>query len=479
MGTKTEAAVSFHSTDRELEKGFERVKHQALHWVFEGHPVGDYYEASLPNRDAFCMRDTSHQATGAEVLGLSRHNKNMFLKFARSIAPERDYCAFWEIDRWDRPCQVDYTDDTDFWYNLPANFDVLDACWRMYLWTGDRDYLCHPDFDRFFALTMEEYIKKWDHDNDGIPDASHLDLTPSGENISLQKDWRVNRRGVAGYEEGHFARSEIAAASDTCAALGRAYLSYANICKELDRKEQEYIYRKRGQAILDRLDTEFYTDEFSYAVGLGKDRQRLYYRDDKQKIYIGPAVSLVYWDAIRDIKRLPRLLDVYKEQMPFAQIEYLSHYPEIQWRYGRNNDALLSLRRLMDPALPRKEYPEASFCTIGAVATGLMGLFPNSAQGIISTLPGLAGIEWAEMNHIPVMRRNISIYHEGDNKSAFNLEEGEPAIWRCRFWGLGTINVPNRNVETKQGICAFTGKSFSYADIEVNQGETIISSLEC
>ena len=132
MALHTQSLVTLRSSSRALEQGFDRIKRQALHWVFEGYPVGDYYEAALPNRDAFCMRDTSHQCTGAEVLGLSSHNLNMFRKFAASMTEARDYCALWEIDRYDRPCPVDWTNDSDFWFNLPANFDMLHALWRMY-----------------------------------------------------------------------------------------------------------------------------------------------------------------------------------------------------------------------------------------------------------------------------------------------------------------------------------------------------------
>jgi hypothetical protein len=462
MALKTEPAVSFHSSDRELERGFERIKRQALHWVFEGYPVGDYYEAALPGREAFCMRDTSHQAAGAEVLGLSRHNKNMFLKFAQGIAPERDYCSFWEIDRWNRPCPVDYADDSDFWYNLPANFDVLHACWRMYLWTGDEDYLCHPDFDRFYALTMENYIKTWDHDGDGLPDTARRD-----------RDGKPDRRGVAGYDESRFARGTIVTATDTTAALGRACLSYAEMCAVLGRKEQEEIYRSRGEAVFDRLDREFYTDTFAYCAGLDRDRRRLYGQDEKQEIYVTPAASLFYWDAVRDPSRRPRLLDIYAQQMPLAHIEGLSHYPELQWRYGRDGEALVSLRRLMDPDLPRREYPEASFCAIGAMAAGLMGIRPDAREGRAATMPGLAGVEWAEMNRVPVLGRLVSILHEGGSATAFTLDEGAALVWRCRFWGTGTIRARGAAVRTEQGICEFTGKPYSYADITVNPGETV------
>lgn len=56
----------------------------ALSYVHDGSdPVGYWYEAALPQREAFCMRDVSHQSVGAQILGLAEHNKNMFGKFAK------------------------------------------------------------------------------------------------------------------------------------------------------------------------------------------------------------------------------------------------------------------------------------------------------------------------------------------------------------------------------------------------------------
>jgi hypothetical protein len=446
MALRTRTELSFHSGDRELERGFERLKGQALHWVFEGYPVGDYYEAALPGRDAFCMRDTSHQAAGAEALGLSRHNKNMLLKFAGALGEERDYCSFWEIDRWGRPCPVDYTDDSDFWYNLPANFDLIHAAWRLYLWTGDRDYLCHPVFDRFYALSLENYVRRWDHDGDGIPDAGGNGGPGAG------------RRGIAGYDESGFARGSIVTAADTAAALGRACLSYGEICGLLGRREQEGIYRNRGEAVFDRLDRDFYSPGPGYAPGLDGEGRRLYRRDENGDIYAGPGAALLYWDAIRDLSRIPRLLDLYAAQMPLVQIEGLSHYPELQWRYGREGEALVSLRRLMDPALPRKEYPEASFCALGAMASGLMGFRPDAKEGRLSTLPGLGGLGWAEMNRVPLLGRRVSLCHEGENASTLTLEEGEALPWRCCFPGGGRIRFPVATAGAGAGVSPFSGK---------------------
>ena len=119
--------LEFSSSLPALNQVFAWAKGQALAYVFTGDPVGDWYEAALPKREAFCMRDVSHQAAGANALGLAAINKNLFRKFAVNISEAKDWCTYWEINRHDKPAPIDYRNDKEFWYNLPANFDVLDA----------------------------------------------------------------------------------------------------------------------------------------------------------------------------------------------------------------------------------------------------------------------------------------------------------------------------------------------------------------
>ena len=80
------------------------------------------------------------------------------------------FCCYWEINRYGLPAPVDYTSDEDFWFNLPANFDLLECCMRMYRWTGDRQWLDGPDMQRFYHVTMHEYIARWDKNGDGLPE---------------------------------------------------------------------------------------------------------------------------------------------------------------------------------------------------------------------------------------------------------------------------------------------------------------------
>lgn len=92
--------LTFHSYSAKLNQGFQWAMRQALSYVHSGgDPVGYWYEAALPGRDAFCMRDVSHQSSGAAAMGFSAHNLNMAQKFAASISEGKDYCCFWEINR--------------------------------------------------------------------------------------------------------------------------------------------------------------------------------------------------------------------------------------------------------------------------------------------------------------------------------------------------------------------------------------------
>ena len=72
---------------------------------------GPWYEAALPNRQAFCMRDVSHQCIGEELNGHGRQNVNMMGKFVENISESKDYCSYWEIDRNNLPASADYVSD--------------------------------------------------------------------------------------------------------------------------------------------------------------------------------------------------------------------------------------------------------------------------------------------------------------------------------------------------------------------------------
>lgn len=103
----SEKGISFTTSDPRLQQSFDWAKKTALSYVGAStDAVGPWYEASLPEREAFCMRDVSHQSGGAEALGLSKENYNMFAKFAQNISEAKDWCTYWEINRYNKPAPI-------------------------------------------------------------------------------------------------------------------------------------------------------------------------------------------------------------------------------------------------------------------------------------------------------------------------------------------------------------------------------------
>lgn len=375
--------ISFYCDNSLLNDGFAWAKEQALHYAHDSDPVGPWYEAALPGREAFCMRDVSHQATGAHFLGLASHTKNMLLQFAKGIANSRDWCSYWEITRYGTPALVDYTNDEDFWYNLPANLDVVDACWRMYCLTGDRDYLEHPDFVNFYDRTVTDYIARWDHDGDGIPDRAAV----------------RSRRGIPSYDE-QKGMEQMAVASDLIAAQYRGYLSYAKL-----RNAPEYAAKARDLSTL--LAGKWWDD----------DRRRFYGAmgmDGTMLDSLGSPHLLAYFDAVPDPKQKASLLDqIHSIGEKGIIVELLSHYPEIFFRQGDHVRGLQWLYRLIDPALKRREYPEVSFAAIGAYVTGLFGLSADAATGSITLNCRLPeGADYMEIRNCPLFNGTIDLYHD-------------------------------------------------------------------
>ena len=228
----------FTSSNQRLNAGFEWATQQALAFVNRGDPVGDWYEAALPNRQAFCMRDTSHQSNGASVLGLSDVTKNMLTKFVAGISESKDWCTFWEIDKLDRPAPVDYNNDQDFWYNLPANFDLIDCCWRQYLWTGDVDYLNHPLFEQFYQRSVTDHVRIWDRTGNGIMDSAA----------------DQSRRGIASYDE---ALTNLQTASDQIIFQALGYNAYANILDIKGHHSQAQQLRAEAQRLSNIYNQEY------------------------------------------------------------------------------------------------------------------------------------------------------------------------------------------------------------------------------
>jgi hypothetical protein len=455
---RPDSALELKTPDTKLAAAFAWAKGQALDYAFPSSayddPVGDWYEAALPSRFAFCMRDVSHQATGAHLLGLAAFNRNMLGKFARGVSPSRDHCSYWEIDKWNRPAPVDYKNDRDFWYNLTANFDVLDACRRQFLWTADRTYVEDPAFLAFYRQSVEDYIKAWDKDGDGIPEHRP----------------EYGSRGLGGYDEGPFSDKALYA-SDLIAAMARAFDGYAGMLEVRGEAAAAAGLRRRAESLRRDYDGWWSDARGKYADGRVQGG-RLVYQD-----LIWNGVFPLYFGLVPAGPRREATLRRIADATPEG-IEIESYLPEILYRYGKDEAAYARLLALADPAKARREYPEVSYAVIGALATGLMGLDPDARSRTIKTRSALtAATPWAALRGVPVFDAVVDVRHDGRAKSVLTVRSGGAVVWKAAFDGTWeTLDVDGAARPATRGRDE-AGRSLSWVTVDAAAGTTVVVSV--
>ena len=445
---QTESSLSFLSSDRALMEGFAWAKSQALAYVFHGDPVGDWYEAALPGREAFCMRDVSHQCTGARVLGLGAATLNMFRAFARNITEARDWCTLWEIDKTGAPCPADYRDDSFFWYNLPAGFDVLQACLREYLWTGDAAYLDDPALRFFYESTVTKYVHAWDKDGDGIPEHRP----------------EYGFRGIGSYNEGPQGRDCLYGA-DLVALQIAAYRAYAELMQLRGNAGETARFRAKASDLRERYNARWW-DAKACGFHSHMEQDGTFSPAHMPESQIFPLLCEITEPGARTRAALDALLHLDK-----PNVETRSYLPEVLYKYGRNHDAWQQLLALVDPLLPRREYPEVSFAVTGSLAVGLMGIAADARENLVATQPRLGdAVAWAELAHVPVLNRLISVRHEADARSTCRCEEGRPFFWKAVFPGhLESFVVDGRRMPAEYGQ-GVNGQDLSWVFVRVEAG---------
>lgn len=450
--------VTINSSNIQLVEGFNWAKKQALEYVHSGDPVGEWYEAALPGRDAFCMRDVSHQSTGAQILGLKLHTKNMLKKFAANISESKDWCSYWEINKDNLPAPEDYKNDEEFWYNLPANFDVLDCCYRQYLWTGDRDYIDDPVFLNFYKHTVEEYVKQWDINNDGI----------------MEYKGSYSYRGIPSYLEGQVGITKISTASDLVTAQYAGYSAYSKIESFRGNLEKAKYYKEKAEEIKNIINSVWWNeDNMNYYTFILENGE--YYgtslSEASEKYEIVTPMSL-YFNATENGHKTKSAIEVLLQCKDTTNVETKSHYPEILYRYGYKEEAYEVLMELVNPSLKRREYPEVSYSVLGSIITGLMGINPDSTRRTIKTTPRVTDeVKWISIENIPVFNNEISLRYVGNKEAVFKNHSDEIVYWKAAFEiDVDEFIVDGVKTKTKKEI-RDDGYKYSYVVIEVKREE--------
>jgi hypothetical protein len=461
-----EGAIELESSDGKLVDGFRWAKTQALAYARTDGSIGSWYEAALPGRDAFCMRDVSHMSTGAQFLGLGPRTLNMLRRFAENISASKKWCTWWEITRDGLPAPVDYNNDHDFWYDLPANFDVVDACYRQWLWTRNNAYV-DDTFLNFYRHTVTDYVKAWDHDGNGL-----LEHLPA-----------YGHMGIATYDED--LQKEILVGADLIAAQYAAYRGYAAIERARNNAADAAEFERKADSLKSLYNDHWWDATHNrYFCALGGDGK--FHPDLREgdgrcnvelPLYYGLTATGPRTDATLDIlvKRLET--DLHASQGVIGGVEGRSYMPDIFYQYGRSRAGYSALTALMDPSLKRREYPEVSYTVIGNLGSGLMGIRPSSSKQTIETFPQLtAETGWAALHHVPVGANAISVRHTATSKTELKNETGPEFTWHAGFPVKTAGLFVNGKKVLSRTVVRVGGSTESYCEVRVGQGETCVVS---
>jgi hypothetical protein len=429
---RVSSPLQLTTSDRALQQTFDWAKTQALAYVGPASdPVGDWYEAALPGRNAFCMRDVSHQTMGAYALGLAAQNHNMLRQFAQNISASKDWASYWEIDREGKASPDDYQSDEDFWYNLPANFDVMSAALRMYQWTGDATYVDDPAFIHFYNHTVSDYPIRWNLEPPSALNRKRImnQRTPTGR--------FVEARGIPSYTEG---QHDFVVGVDLLAAEYRAFRFAADLARSENQGVAAKEYDLKALRIQKLIESKAWSPGEHRFYGFAKDGQSFFGDGD---------AFVLYFSAVKNPAEIQGALSAIETKLKTSTpgIEEQSYLPEILYRYGATEEAYSQILDLSRPNRVRREYPEVSYSIIGAIVTGMMGVDvdsslqrpdgnPHDDQTVVSTLPQLSGkTQWVELDHLPVRKNVINLRHDGSESSSLTNVSGPALLWHPRFSG--------------------------------------------
>jgi len=381
-----------------------------------------------------------------------------------------DYCSYWEINRYNKPAPADYENDADFWYNLPANFDVIYNAYRLYRWTGNKDYLENEDLQNFYELSIDQYVDHWDLGSN--------EVLYRNRSMHLAKDLSNtrfgNKRGIPTYNEG--GRGETFLGIDMTASLIAAYKAYYEILELTGESVEAAEIRtkvEREQAFLD----DFWWDDQKEAY------RSIWYEDDTFDYFmVGENQAflhyLIYFDVINDAKKIEKIVNDYDTNFDKLIVELKSYLPIIFYENNLTKKANRMIIDLCSEENLRRDYPENSFTVIEHLTRGLMGVEPYGASNTFSTLSRLESVnDWAEIKNVPLLANKVTVHHDGRGQTTATNESGPLVKWSARIAGAHEYLFVNGK-KTKSILEKGTQNRYSYCTVALEPGEKATVALE-
>jgi hypothetical protein len=238
--------LQLESSDAKLVQVFQWAKSQALAYAHDGSdPGGPWYEAALPGRNSFCMRDVAHQT--CPIAGR-----------IDSAIPHR------------RITLATMTSGTIF--------DLLDAIVRMWRWTGNDIYLNDPRFRNFYENTATAYLKAWDLQPDRVLKRSRI------MHQRLREGKFVRARGIPSYTEGG---EDFNVGTDLLAAEYRAFESLRLVALSRHEMNPAEQYGHTADEIAQLIEHKAWSEEGHHFMGFFSKDGSTHGSGDAMVLYFG------------------------------------------------------------------------------------------------------------------------------------------------------------------------------------------------
>lgn len=425
------------------------------------------YWAGYAHRYAFYARDMAHQMAGAHLLGLDRENFSMLKAFAGTSNEAQKWYPAWALNFDGSIFKLDYRNANSFVREVPAVFELVEKAYKMYLWTGDKNYLNDGTLWNYYNKAVTDFI--------GLHDGQMPNGVAEGTGKGIFD-------GTATYNERN--GEAVVEAGDGIASQYQAMLAYAEIAKEKGDLDAYKTFANKSWQLKVYFNRNWGVKGIQTGYVRGYEANGKSYSDFAREPSWFMPMKLITEPGERTDKYL-ELIDRMCETPDSAppNIEAFTYLPDTFFPYGKNETAWKWMKYIIGSLGQTHEvnsqgtngdYPEVSYTLISQTVEGLMGVTPNAPQNQLTTLSRLPqDIQWLELNHISLGDHDVYLRHDSVNKSTLRNNSGKkPIDWEAQFAGAYKyiqVNGAYRPAETK----VVNGVAVSYATIKVPPGHSV------
>lgn len=467
------STMTLNSPNTTLNNGFTWAKNRALGMTFyPGNPMlghdnewwrlsDDTHTTLVPgywgaycSREGFYNRDISHQSDGGHLLGLDNETFNMMKLFAgSSTLSGQNHWPLWALSSYGK---MYYVDGTGF-RELPSPFDIMQKCYKQYLWTGNSNWINDPTLNAYYNTTTGQFLT--DHN------VVWNDSNPSSEQPVVQKKLDSSEFSATYWEDSN---DGFVRAGDSVGCEYQALLAYAGILKAKGDTNGEALWQNRAQRLKAYFESQWYDSSTGRYI-------RGFTSNGTSKSDWGHENSLfIPLEGLGDYgSRTDAYLTYIDANDDNLGIEATTYLPEMYYKYNRTSSGWYWLNKILTD---KNAYPEVSFTAINNIVEGMMGVQPDAPNNKVATISRLTSdVPWVEVDHIKVGGNDLKIRHDGLTSTTMKNNSGGTITWEAQFYGTPSTIYVNGVAQTPKTKSLF-GKNVSFVTVTASSGAQMTAS---